>query len=85
MPTQPNVAACVRLFSCIAMNDAYDFILFFLGNTHAFQSLTGTAVRTNQRLAVSSGKGRNALIFYAAARANSYHFFSCFHFLHPFR
>lgn len=85
MPTQPNVATPVRLFSCTAVNDTYDFFLFFFGNSDAFQSLTGTAVRTNQRLIISSGKGRNALIFHAAIGTNPHCFFSRFHFLHPFR
>ncbi len=85
MPTQPNVAAAVRLFCLVAVNDAHNFILFFFGNPDAFQCLTGTAVRTNQRLVVSSGKCRNAMIFYATMRTNSRCFFSRFHFLHPFR
>ena len=54
MPTQPNVAACVRLFSCTAMNDAYDFILFFFGNSDTFQCLSCSAVWTYHNLAVIS-------------------------------
>ena len=56
MATQPNVAACVRLFCPIAMNDADDFFRFFRGDSQGFKSLTGSAVGTNQRFIIRSGK-----------------------------
>ena len=55
MATQPNVAACVRLFCPIAMNDADDFFRFFRGDSQGFKSLTGSAVGTNQRFIIRSG------------------------------
>ena len=71
MPTQPNVAAAVRLFCLVAVNDAYDFILFFFGNPDAFQCLTGAAVGTNQRCSIRSGKGRSFAVFLSTQGAGS--------------
>lgn len=71
MPTQPNVAAAVRLFCLVAVNDADDFFLFFLGNSDAFKCLSGSAVGTNQRCSIRSGKGRSFAVFLSAQGAGS--------------
>ena len=52
MATQPNVAACIRLFCCVTVNDADDFFLFFQGDSQGFKSLTDSAVGANQRFII---------------------------------
>ena len=79
MSTQPNEAACVRLFCPIAMNDADDFFRFFRGDSQGFKSLTGSAVGTNQRFIIRSGKCRSSMIGTTALWAGSFSVRFIFH------
>ena len=62
-----------------AVNNTDDFFLFFLGNTHAFQSLSDSAVRTDQRFVVGSGKCRNTGVGFSAKWADCRNWLIRFH------
>ena len=79
MSPQPNVAAAVRLFCLVAVNDAYDFILFFFGNPDAFKCLASTAVGADKRCSIRSGKGRSFAVFLSTQGAGSDFVFISFH------
>ena len=68
-----------QLHGELSVHYRQDFLLFFLGNADAFQSLSAAAIRANGRLVVRSGKCRHTGVGLSAKWADCRNWLIRFH------